>query len=131
MTLPTILVTDDSPDIRRLMSRVLTPYGYHVVEASNGLDAVRLARRCQPALILLDLCLPGLHGLDVASQIRADPALEETPIIAMTGYASQAAIRSARLAGCRSVVSKPFDIDEITREVMALAAPAGDAPTNA
>jgi len=73
---------------------------------------------------LLDLCMPGLDGWEIASRIRSDPALEEVPIIVMTAYYTVSTVLSLRAAGCQHVVAKPFDIDDITSRVGALAWPA-------
>jgi CheY-like chemotaxis protein len=121
----TILVADDSSDIRAIMRCSLNDLGFHVVEAADGHEAVRLARQCHPTVIVLDLCMPGIDGWEVATRLRADPALEEVPIIAMTAYDLSSAIRSARIAGCQQVVAKPFDIHVFIRAVVALTLPAG------
>jgi CheY-like chemotaxis protein len=120
MSRATILIADDSSDIRKIMRFLLNDLGFAVVEAANGNEAVRLARQCQPALILLDLCMPGLDGWEVAAQLRADPALEEVPILAMTAYNVSSAIRAALRAGCQLVVIKPFDLHDISRQITAL-----------
>jgi two-component system phosphate regulon response regulator PhoB len=123
MSRATILIADDSADIRRIMRYLLNDLGFAVVEAADGNEAVRLARQCQPALILLDLCMPGIDGWEVATQLRADPALEEVPILAMTAYNVTSAIRAALLAGCQQVVIKPFDLHDISRMIAALMVP--------
>jgi len=117
MSRPTILIVDDVPTIRAILNRVLTTRGYHVIAAASGQEALRLARQFSPALILLDLGLPGLDGWEVARCVRADPALEEIPIIAMTGYGVFSAIRAAQDAGCQQVLRKPLDLDELEQQV--------------
>jgi CheY-like chemotaxis protein len=116
----TVLIADDSPDIRTIMKYSLSDNGYTVVEATDGHEAVRLARQCRPVLILLDLCMPGIDGWEVANRLRGDPALEEVPIIAMTAYDVSSAVRAAFMAGCQQVIAKPFDLDEVTKAVAAL-----------
>jgi len=123
MSRATILIADDSSDIRTIMRYMLTDLGFAVVEAADGNQAVRLARQCQPVLILLDLCMPGIDGWEVAARLRADPALEEVPIMAMTAYHVSAAIRAALHAGCQHVVTKPFDLHEMSRQIAALMSP--------
>lgn len=113
----TVLVVDDSPDIRELLRRLLSAQGYHVLEAADGNDALSMARRHRPDVIMLDLCLPGLDGWEAARRIRAEPALEEIPIIAVTGYALSSATQAALDAGCHCVLAKPFDLNEIVRTV--------------
>jgi CheY-like chemotaxis protein len=123
MSRANILIADDSSDIRTIMRYLLTDLGFGVVEASDGNEAVRLARQCQPVLILLDLCMPGIDGWEVATRLRADPALEEVPILAMTAYDVSAAICAALRAGCQQVVIKPFDLNHVSRQITALMSP--------
>ncbi len=125
MSRATILIADDSPDIRTIMRYLLNDLGFAVVEAADGNEAVRLARQCRPALILLDLCMPGIDGWEVAARLRADPALDEVPILAMTAYSASSAVRAALLAGCQLVVAKPFELHDITRMIAALMVPHG------
>jgi CheY-like chemotaxis protein len=123
MSRANILIADDSSDIRTIMRYMLIDLGYAVVEATDGNEAVRLARQCQPVLILLDLCMPGIDGWEVAARLRADPALEEVPILAMTAYDVSAAIRAALRAGCQQVVIKPFDLHDVSRQIATLMSP--------
>jgi CheY-like chemotaxis protein len=120
MSRATVLIADDSSDIRAVMRYSLTDLGYTVVEAADGHEAVRLARQCRPAAILLDLCMPGIDGWEVAARLRGDPALEEVPIVAMTAYDVRSAIRAAYTAGCRQVIAKPFDLHEVMRMIAEL-----------
>jgi CheY-like chemotaxis protein len=121
MSRATILIADDCSDIRTIMKYSLSDLGYVVVEATDGHEAVRLARQCRPGVILLDLCMPGIDGWEVAARLRGDPALEEVPIIAMTAYDVSSAVRAAYTAGCRQVIAKPFDLNEVTNAVASLA----------
>ena len=113
----TALIVDDSLDIRVIVKEVLNDRGYDVVEAANGYEAIQRARQYRPDLILMDLSLPGLDGWEVARRVRSEPALEEIPIIAMTGYCMASVARLARTAGCQSVVFKPLRLDDLEREV--------------
>ena len=80
-----ILVADDEPTIHRIAGKLLTSAGYNVLMAKDGRQALALARKEQPALIVLDLVLPEMPGLDVVREIRNDPQLKETPILIMSG----------------------------------------------
>lgn len=132
MSRATVLIADDSSDIRTVIRYSLMDLGFVVVEAADGHDAVRLARQCRPSLIVLDLCMPGLDGWEVAARLRGDPALEDVPIIAMTAYDVSSAIQAAYTAGCRQVIAKPFDLNDVTRAISTLATPAEiHAPTYA
>ena len=121
MSCTTALVVDDSKDIRTIINYSLSDLGFRVVEAANGYEAVRLARQYQPEVILLDLCMPGLDGWEVASRLRSDPALEDVPIIVMTTYYVGSTEQSARNLGCQHVMAKPFDICDLARVVARLA----------
>ena len=117
---PTILVIDDDDDIRTIVCRLFTTAGYRVSEAADGLTAVAQARQIAPDLIVLDLGLPGQDGWTVARELRADPALEQTPIMAITAYGSWIASSSARSAGCQDVICKPFALDTMIETAHAL-----------
>lgn len=120
MTRATILIADDSANIRTIMKYSLLRLGYDVIEATDGYEAVRLARQLCPDVIVLDLCMPGIDGWEVAARLRGDPALEEVPIIAMTAYDVSTVKRSAESVGCRQVIAKPFQMAELTDAVAAL-----------
>jgi CheY-like chemotaxis protein len=109
---PLILVVDDMADTRRLMRRVLERNGLRVIEAETGETALRSAVRDRPALIVLDLRLPGISGFDVARNIRAnaDPVLAATPILACSASVQAEVRREALDAGCDAFEGKPFDI---------------------
>ena len=107
-----ILVVDDMAETRRLMRRVLERGGLRVIEADTGEAALRMAAHNRPALIVLDLRLPGISGFDVARKIRADPdrALAATPILACSASVQQDVRREALDAGCDAFEGKPFAI---------------------
>lgn len=116
----TILVVDDDADIRTIVHRLFTARGYRVREAADGIAAYACAHHEAPALIILDLGLPGLDGWAVANEMRADPNLDEVPIIAITAYSFSAAIRTALTAGCQTVICKPFALTTLEDAVDAL-----------
>ena len=105
-----ILIVDDDADIRTIVNHLFTTLGYRVKEAADGLTAFVRARQLAPALIVLDLGLPGRDGWTVARELRADPALEHIPILALTAYSLRAALQAARDAGCQEVLCKPFEL---------------------
>ncbi len=90
-----ILVVDDEPSIHLVVGELLDAAGYHVLEASDGVQALALARKEQPVLILLDLIMPEMNGLDVVREIRNDPRLKETPIVILSGIDPEDEVRSA------------------------------------
>ncbi|MEL6218335.1 MAG: response regulator [Pseudomonadota bacterium] len=112
-----VLVVEDNELNRRLFTHVLSLDGYTVLEASDGIDGLRIARQKRPDLILLDMELPRLAGLDVARRLRADADLGATPILAISAFISDQAAREARLAGCVDYLRKPVGPAEMLAAV--------------
>ena len=111
--LPKVLLVEDTEDNRFMMRRLLEMSGFQVVEAMNGEEAVRLARAESPQLILMDLSLPVIDGLAATRLIRKVPALEATPIIAVSAHDTSDFQTEAVKAGCNSYVTKPIDFNEL------------------
>ena len=109
----TVLVVDDHEDIRQLIRMSLQMRGCRVVEATNGKEAVELAVRVSPRLILMDLSMPVLDGYEATRQIRARPELSDVPIVAVSAYCDAHNRQEALAAGCVECVSKPVDFDMI------------------
>jgi CheY-like chemotaxis protein len=114
----TILLVDDEPPVRELAADVLREEGYVVLEAQNGLEAVRLIEQCRPpesdlSLVLLDLMLPELDGLGVLRHISSHRAA--LPVVAMS--ASTQHLAQAEAAGARATIAKPFDLDTLLEVV--------------
>ncbi len=103
-----ILVIEDQEDNRRILRDLLTSAGYEVVEALTGEEGVSLAEAQRPDLILMDIQLPGLDGYGATRRIKANPALRQIPIIAVTSYALSGDEAKAMAAGCDAYVTKPF-----------------------
>ena len=103
-----ILVIDDNEDNRRILRDLLTSGGYEVLDALTGEEGVAAAHAHRPALILMDIELPGIDGYEAPRRIKADPALHAIPIIAVTSYALSGDDRAAYEAGCDGYVAKPF-----------------------
>ena len=113
-TARTILICEDDQNLRKLI-RVVLGDGYQFVEAHDGEEAVELATRLRPDLIILDLMLPGRSGLDVLSHLREHLPAAETRVIVMSawGHADRAALN----AGADRFVPKPFEADELKATV--------------
>ncbi len=107
----TILVVEDYEDTSLAMRLALDQKGYHILEASDGEQAVRVAERERPDVVLMDLNLPVLDGFAAARRIRADPELKETVIIAVTAYHDPELRARALDAGCNAFVTKPIDFE--------------------
>src|SRR5437870_1132488 len=116
---PIILVVEDYPDTRTLLSALLRSRGYAVVEAGDGREGVRQANRVNPDLILMDLALPELDGVEATRQIRQRHVLSRTPIFAVTAFATSDVKRDAMAAGCTEVFAKPLDIEPFLGKVRA------------
>ena len=107
--LRTILLVEDFDDTRLMMKLWLVKNGYRVIEAETGEEAVSLALDKQPDLIIMDMLMPGINGLDATQQIRQYQALRETPIVAVSAYGADEYRRIALEAGCDEYVSTPFE----------------------
>ncbi len=103
-----ILVVEDHEDNRRIFRDLLTGAGYDTVEAATGEEGVTLAERDVPDLILMDIQLPGVDGYEATRRIKANPALRQIPIIAVTSYALSGDDIKTLEAGCDAYVAKPF-----------------------
>jgi CheY-like chemotaxis protein len=110
---PTVLLVEDTEDNRFMMRRLLEMTGYRVVEAMNGEEAVKLAKKESPNLILMDLSLPVIDGLAATRLIRKLPDLESTPIIAVSAHDTSDFQSEAIEAGCNTYVTKPIDYGEL------------------
>ena len=104
-----ILLVEDNPQNRRLAQFLLRPQGYMVYEATTGEEALELARTHLPALILMDLQLPGVDGYAVTRRLKADAATAAIPVVAMTAYAMPGDRDKALAAGCDGYITKPID----------------------
>jgi two-component system phosphate regulon response regulator PhoB len=115
-----VLVVDDEPDIVALVAYHLAKSGYRVSTAANGYDALGLARQERPALVVLDLMLPGLSGFDVMEQLRADDGTREVAILMLTARKDEPdRIRGLSL-GADDYLTKPFSPQELVLRVGAI-----------
>jgi two-component system cell cycle response regulator DivK len=107
----TILLVEDVEDSRYFMRLELEQHGYRVIEAEDGEKAVATALRERPNIILMDLSLPGIDGLEATKQIRGDDHLHQVSIIAVTGHQETNFRLGAKESGFDAYVTKPIDID--------------------
>ncbi|MBI2467477.1 MAG: response regulator [Candidatus Rokubacteria bacterium] len=112
-----ILYIEDNPENRMLARAVLEAEGHEVVDAEDGLSGIEAAIREQPALILLDINLPGVDGYEVVSVLKSFPNLSATPVIAVTAYAMEGDRQRTLVAGCDGYIQKPIDVDAFPRQV--------------
>ncbi len=118
----TILVVDDNPDLRRYLSNILKPAKFHVVMARNGAEGFEQAKTYRPEVIITDLMMPVVSGLDLIRMIREDVQLRGTPIILLTAKADEDTRIEGVERGADAYVSKPFNDRELLAEVRNLRA---------
>ena len=111
----TILLAEDFDDTRLMMKLWLTKKGYRVLEAESGEEAIALAQSQRPALIIMDVMMPGLNGLDATRRIREDQSLKKTPIVVVSAYGAAEYRAKAINAGCTEYVSTPFEPELLGR----------------
>ena len=113
---PTVLVAEDSYDTRIMLKRAFEMKGYHVLEAEDGQQALDLARQFRPSLMVVDLNMPVLDGLEVIKNFRqAEGNGEHVPIVAITAYDVYGMEEAALENGCNRYLSKPLDLEELDR----------------
>lgn len=111
------MVVEDYDDTRMLLKAGLEGLGYSVLEASNGQEAVDIAGREHPDLILMDLDLPILDGIAATQRIRQQAEMESVPIVAVTAYPLSYTHVKAFAKGCNEYMAKPIDMSELARLV--------------
>jgi CheY-like chemotaxis protein len=112
-----ILIVDDNPQNLKLARVILVAAGFDVKTAIDAEDALRIMEIFAPHLILMDLQLPRMDGLELTRRIKADPARRDIVIIALTAYAMKGDREKALAAGCDGYISKPIDTDALPRIV--------------
>jgi len=118
MTRRSVLVIEDHPVNQRLLGFLLESAGFAVHAAVDAHDALRLLETVLPDLILMDIQLPGVNGLELARLIRADARLQQVPIVAVTAYAMKGDEEKARAAGCSGYIPKPIDVESFIPRLM-------------
>lgn len=112
-----ILVVEDDPDIMRILTHALTGAGFKVIPAYGGEDAIRKVALHKPDLVLTDLSMPKVSGVEVIEAIKSDPATQHIPVIAVTAHVWDSIAQSAGQVGCDGYISKPFSSKQIVQEV--------------
>jgi len=112
---PTVLIAEDNDDGRFMLRTLLEMKGYRVLEAQTGIEAIELALRDFPDLMLLDLQLPSINGLNVARHIRSRSLERYMPIVIISGHDRSTHGNVAKAAGCDEYLLKPIDIDELDK----------------
>jgi CheY-like chemotaxis protein len=119
--LRTVVIADDESSMRLLVHATIESDDYSVVEAADGAEAWALVQKHKPALVLLDVQMPGRSGLEVLRSIKADPSLAKTKVILLTAKAQESDIETGLIAGADFYLTKPFSpLDLLTRVEEAL-----------
>lgn len=129
----TVLVVDDDPVIQRLLSVNFEMEGYGVLVAGSGVDGVAQARSAHPDIVVLDVMMPGMDGLEVASTLKADPATAGIPVLLLSAKAQEVDIRAGDATGAEAYVTKPFDpleLLELVARLIEASRLAPEAPAN-
>jgi DNA-binding response OmpR family regulator len=116
----TLLVVDDDPVIQKLLQVNFEMEGYQVVLAGDGVEALEKAAEVHPALIVLDVMMPKMNGLEAAERLKADPATASIPVIILSAKAQDADVKAGRATGADEYMTKPFDPLELLDRVAAL-----------
>jgi len=109
-----ILIVEDNPQNMKLFEIILGVNSYALLKAVDGNEALAIAIRERPDLIIMDIQLPGMSGLEVTRKLREDPSFDRVPIIAVTAFAMTGDREKALEAGCNAYLSKPFKVRELT-----------------
>jgi DNA-binding response OmpR family regulator len=117
---PLVLVADDDEDILGLVSFRLERSGYEVAAAKDGEEALRLARKLSPALVVLDVMMPRLDGYEVTRRLREDEATRGIPVILLTALAQEADVARGFESGADDYLRKPFSPQELAARVQAV-----------
>lgn len=111
----TVLVVDDQPGIRRLLLEVLTEEGYNVYTAANGYEGIQKAKELKPTLILMDMKMPGMDGIETLREIKHLNQADK--VIMMTAYGELGLVNIAKELGAYAYITKPFDIIELCKMI--------------
>ena len=119
-----VLIVEDNELNMKLFHDLLEASGMTILQTRNGIDALEVAKRERPDLIVMDIQLPEMSGLEVTEKIKSDPDLAPIPVIAVTAFAMKGDEERIRAAGCEAYLSKPISIDRFISTVKAFLPPA-------
>lgn len=117
MSMKSIMVVEDNPINLKLLNVLLLKHGYEVTTARDAEEAMSLLQKFHPRLILMDLQLPGMDGLELTRILKNDPQTKSITILALTAYAMKGDEEKARAAGCDGYITKPFDTRELPKTI--------------
>lgn len=117
---PSVLLIEDNEHLRSIFALVLRETGYGVREAADGPAALRLAQEQRPDLILTDLSLPGMDGWETIRALRAQPGMEQVPVVVASAFDRSTDLEQSREIGCAAHLVKPLDPGDLLTEVRRL-----------
>ena len=115
--MPTICVVDDEPEIRAELGSWLEDYGYKVISSSGGDEALQTIAERLPALVVLDIIMPQMDGLEILARLKADPRTSSIPVIMLTAKKESATIIKAQGLRAADYFMKPFVTDELLKSI--------------
>ncbi len=113
----TVLVVEDNELNMKLFHDLLEAHGYNILQTKDGMDALRIAREHKPDLILMDIQLPEVSGLEVTKWIKEDENLKSIPVIAVTAFAMKGDEEKIRNGGCEAYIAKPISVTNFLETV--------------
>lgn len=119
-----ILLVEDDVTMQKMALKILRSRGFRVELAPNGREAVDMAARLKPGVILMDLSLPEMNGWEATRALKANPSLASIPVVAITAHAMVGDSDAAIAAGCVECLTKPYEIDQLVAVVQRYVGPA-------
>jgi CheY-like chemotaxis protein len=115
-----VLLVEDAPFLRYAFGRLLRLHGFDVMEVNDGREALACLCKFRPQLIVTDLMMPGMDGVELIKRLRADPETADLPVVAITAEATEQAEQRARRAGVDDILVKPIDLPTLLDRLRAL-----------
>jgi CheY-like chemotaxis protein len=112
-----ILMVEDEPNNMKLLRDLLQKFGYETIEAADGEEGVELTRKIKPDLVLMDIMMPRLDGLEATRILKADISTKNIPVVALTAFAMSGDKERALEAGCDGYITKPVDVHGLLKTV--------------
>jgi len=117
LKMKTVLIVEDNDLNMKLFHDLLEAHGYNTIQTKDGMEALSLAREHSPDLILMDIQLPEVSGLEVTKWIKEDEALKSIPVIAVTAFAMKGDEEKIREGGCEAYIAKPISVENFLNMV--------------
>lgn len=118
--MPRVLVVDDDPQVLALLRVNFSLEGYDVVEAANGEEALKVVASKRPDVVVSDVMMPGMDGLELVRRLRANPKTADLPVVVVSAKAQRNDVENGEVAGADAYVTKPFDPQDLLDAVAAL-----------